>query len=139
MGFGISAAAPAYQEWRMSSKSCPSGRPRSAAQNKAFEAVPAIDDRVGNLPTWALPTNQNAARDDLRPRLQTPVATVPPPLGSFTTPVPLLTVKEAATLLRVSAKTIRRLIEREELQAVRIGRSVRLRSADVLRIIEQGK
>jgi excisionase family DNA binding protein len=50
-----------------------------------------------------------------------------------------MTVKEAATLLRVSTKTIRRLIKREELQAVRIGRTVRLRPADVLRIIEYGQ
>jgi integrase/recombinase XerD len=39
-----------------------------------------------------------------------------------------MTVDDAAELLRVSSKTIRRLIERGELEAVRIGRSVRLRS-----------
>jgi excisionase family DNA binding protein len=47
-----------------------------------------------------------------------------------------MTVNDAAALLCVSTKTIRRLIKRKELQAVRIGRSVRLRPADLLRIIE---
>jgi excisionase family DNA binding protein len=50
-----------------------------------------------------------------------------------------MTIKDAATLFRVSTKTIRRLIQREELQAVKIGRSIRIRSVDVLRVIEQGQ
>jgi excisionase family DNA binding protein len=122
----------------MNGKARPSGRPRSASP-KAFEPISGIRECAGGLPAWALQTSQNAVADELRQRLQTPAAALPSALGSFTPPAPLLTVKETATLLRVSAKTIRRLIEREELQAVRIGRLVRLRSADVLQIIEQGQ
>jgi excisionase family DNA binding protein len=47
-----------------------------------------------------------------------------------------MTVNDVATLLGVSPKTVRRLIERGELRVVRIGRSVRLRKKDVLQIIE---
>jgi excisionase family DNA binding protein len=109
------------------------------ARNKSFEQVSAIDDRAGNLPAWALPTNQYAAADDLRLRAQNPMTGAPSPPGSVSTATRLMTVNEASTLLRVSAKTIRRLIERGELPPVRIGRSVRLRPTDVLRIIEHGQ
>ena len=40
---------------------------------------------------------------------------------------PLLTVREAATLLKVSPRTIRRMIDDERLRAVRLGRIVRIR------------
>jgi excisionase family DNA binding protein len=46
--------------------------------------------------------------------------TKPPSEGRF------LTVSEAAARLQVSAKTIRRLIERGDLPALRIGRLVRI-------------
>jgi excisionase family DNA binding protein len=111
----------------MRAKGTPSGRRRSAAP------VSAIHERAGNLPRWAFEIHQNASADEMR--LVAPDADC----RSATTEARLMTVKEAATLLRVSTKTIRRLIKREELQAVRIGRTVRLRPADVLRIIEYGQ
>ena len=46
-------------------------------------------------------------------------------------PTPLLTVKEVATILRVSERTVRRLIAEGKLGVVRIGRSVRVKH-DVL-------
>jgi len=49
----------------------------------------------------------------------------------------LITVAEAAMILHVSTKTVRRLIEQGELDSVRIGRSVRIRPADVERIIPE--
>lgn len=52
-------------------------------------------------------------------------------------PVPLLTVSDAAFLLAVSVKTIRRLIERGELPSVRIGRAIRIRPVDLQALIER--
>lgn len=52
--------------------------------------------------------------------------------------LPLLRVDEAAALLRVSTKTIRRLVGREDLRAVRIGRSVRIHSSEIDRLIAAG-
>jgi excisionase family DNA binding protein len=46
----------------------------------------------------------------------------------------LLTIQQTAALLNVSSKTIHRLIGRGELAAVRVGRSIRLRSADLERL-----
>ena len=46
--------------------------------------------------------------------------------------ITLMTVAEAATTLRVSTKTIRRMIARGELQCVKIGRLVRIRAEVIL-------
>jgi excisionase family DNA binding protein len=46
-----------------------------------------------------------------------------------------MTVGEAATILHVSTRTIRRLTERGELRAVRIGRSLRIRPGDIEHMI----
>jgi excisionase family DNA binding protein len=42
----------------------------------------------------------------------------------------LLTVPEVAAGLRVSTKTVRRMVEKGEIQAVRIGRAIRISEAD---------
>jgi excisionase family DNA binding protein len=123
----------------MRRRACPSGRAQSATRNKTFEPVSAIDERASNLPAWAISINQNAGADDLRRRPQLQWLRFGTHWNFSRPPAPLMTVDDAAELLRVSSKTIRRLIERGELEAVRIGRSVRLRSADVFRIIEQGQ
>ena len=47
----------------------------------------------------------------------------------------LMTVAEVATALRVSTKTIRRMIARGELQHVKIGRLVRVRAEDIVQYI----
>jgi excisionase family DNA binding protein len=46
-----------------------------------------------------------------------------------------MTIGEAATILHVSPRTIRRIIERGELEVVRIGRSIRVRREDIKQII----
>jgi excisionase family DNA binding protein len=46
-----------------------------------------------------------------------------------------MTVGEAATILHVSARTIRRSIGRGDIPAVRMGRSVRIRVEDIEHII----
>ena len=49
-----------------------------------------------------------------------------------------LTVAEAAALLRVSEKTVRRLITHGDLKAVRIGRSVRIHFTELENLIAGG-
>ena len=50
----------------------------------------------------------------------------------------LLCVDEAATILKVSSKTVRRLLARGDLRAVRIGRLVRIPSSEFDRLIASG-
>ena len=50
----------------------------------------------------------------------------------------LLRVDEAATILNVSSKTIRRLTARGDLKAVRIGRLVRIRFSEIESLIARG-
>jgi excisionase family DNA binding protein len=52
---------------------------------------------------------------------------------------PLLTVAQAATILSVSERTVRRLIASRLLRAVWIGRSVRLRPRDIERLVVGGE
>ena len=51
---------------------------------------------------------------------------------------PLLTVAQAATILSVSERTVRRLIVSGTIRGIRIGRSVRLRPRDIERWIAGG-
>ena len=50
----------------------------------------------------------------------------------------LLTIKDVATILRVSTKTVRRSIDRGQLETVRIGRAIRIRPESVMRLIKGG-
>ena len=50
----------------------------------------------------------------------------------------LLSYKQAASLLNVCSRTLRRMVDAGQLQAVRIRRRVLFRSADISRIQEQG-
>jgi excisionase family DNA binding protein len=50
----------------------------------------------------------------------------------------LLTVSEVAAAMRVSTMTIYRLIKAGELAAVRVGRSYRIREADVAAYLARG-
>ena len=56
-----------------------------------------------------------------------------------TEPPRLLRVREAASLLGVSEKTIRRLISSRQLPCVRIQRLLRLHAADLVRFVEARK
>ena len=49
-----------------------------------------------------------------------------------------LTVAEAAVMLKVSEKTVRRLITSMDLNAIRIGRSVRIPFSEIDRLIAGG-
>jgi excisionase family DNA binding protein len=82
------------------------------------------------IPAWAL-----QQRSDPKPgeEIASPVGGKP---HSSSCPfAPLMTIGETATILHVAPRTIRRMIKRGELHAVRIGRSLRIRRQDIERII----
>ena len=51
----------------------------------------------------------------------------------------LLTLQELAQILRLSDKTIRRLVAARRLPCIRLGRVLRFRPADLLRFVEARK
>ena len=51
----------------------------------------------------------------------------------------LLTVEEAADLLRVDKTTVRRWLRQDKLKGIRIGKAWRLRAADIHDLVEQPK
>jgi excisionase family DNA binding protein len=50
----------------------------------------------------------------------------------------LVTIAEAAASLRISQRSVRRLIESGRVESVRIGKSRRLRRSDLLTVAERG-
>lgn len=54
-------------------------------------------------------------------------------------PVQLLTGRDAAKALAVSLRTLRTLVQRGDLRAVRIGRSVRFDPGDLRRLVDERK
>ncbi len=52
---------------------------------------------------------------------------------------PLLTIHELALVLRLSEKTVRRLVAARRIPCIRLGRVLRFRSADLLRFVEARK
>lgn len=50
----------------------------------------------------------------------------------------LLTVRQAADQLSLAERTIRRMIDTDQLPAVRLGRSIRIRQEDILHIVRMG-
>lgn len=53
-------------------------------------------------------------------------------------PEPLLSVADAAAFLRVSGRTVRRLLARGELGASRVGRQLRIGRAELLAYLRRG-
>lgn len=49
-----------------------------------------------------------------------------------------VTVPEAALILRVSKMTVYRMIHRENLESIRVGRSFRIRSDSLRRVVAEG-
>jgi excisionase family DNA binding protein len=102
-------------------------------------AAESAPEERGKIPSWAL---QPFDLDEWR--VQAPSGLIPSAsphsVDKSSTPTgppiaPLMTVAEAATALRVSPKTIRRMIARGELHHVRIGRLVRTRAKDIVQYI----
>ena len=84
------------------------------------------------VPTWA----QEPRIAPLRP-LKTSLSDGSSASSVSATPA-LLRMIEAAAILQVSSKTVRRLLARGDLRAVRIGRSVRIHSAELDNLIAGG-
>jgi excisionase family DNA binding protein len=80
--------------------------------------------------TDAMGTSTSAALDP---------APIARPARLLPTLEPLLTLGEVAALLRVSGKTVQRLVAARRLPCVRIGRRVRFTSADVFRFVAARK
>jgi excisionase family DNA binding protein len=93
--------------------------------------IHSVVDRgqADKIPAWAL----QPPHDAKEPRDAAVFAA--PDIAGRGSMSPLMTVGEAATVLRVSTRTIRRLIRRGELCGVTIGRSIRIRPQDIKRII----
>src|SRR5262249_58826108 len=114
-------------------------KPLAAAQAHKIESA---DDfrRSDEIPAWALQQLHEANGSDIQ---QTPSR--PANLAVFAAPdiagrgslTPLMTVGEAATLLRVSPKTVHRLVAGGELHRVRIGRSIRISADEIHRFVLQ--
>jgi excisionase family DNA binding protein len=84
---------------------------------------------VRDLPVWALQQQSS-------PELCDDIASVAGQSQVGSDPlVPLMTIGETAAVLRVAPRTIRRMIERGELKAVRVGRSIRIRPGEIRQII----
>ena len=82
-------------------------------------AEPALGGDRSELPDWI-------RNRDLTAERTSGAAPLSPVITSH-----VLTMREVADVLRVSSRTVRRMIDRGELQAVRIGRSVRVQRAAV--------
>jgi len=88
---------------------------------------------VGDVPLWARVTsNGKAVVVGAAERMTLPVFD-PNSLSSSS----LLTIANVAALLQVSTKTVRRLIERGELDAIRIGRSIRIQPGALTLLISR--
>jgi excisionase family DNA binding protein len=72
----------------------------------------------------------------VEPAFSPPFAAPPPPprpcRPHATAPEPLLSVTDTAAHLRVSTKTVRRLLARGELGASRVGRQLRISRSELL-------
>lgn len=102
----------------------------------SFERPVASEGR-SEIPAWAVQARWND-RSNNQPRRYTRPCSGSAVRTDDSRPVALtalMTVAEAAAVLRVSTKTIRRLIARGALGRVKIGRALRLRSVDLDRYI----
>lgn len=90
---------------------------------------------VRDLPAWALQENSDPKRQEET----TAIGSVAGQSQASPAPLlPLMTIPETAAILHVAPKTISRMIKRGTLDAVRIGRSIRIRHEDVRHIIFGG-
>lgn len=101
------------------------------ASRRGTHAAEPASNAAGNIPSWA-----SEAFDLVGPAapsgLPSPCSQASADAAAIgSRPDPLLTVAEAATALRVSTKTVRRLIARGELRRVSVGRLVRIQAEDM--------
>jgi excisionase family DNA binding protein len=103
--------------------------PAASRRNNDVEAP-------GAIPSWASQAFNHSEPSDPAPAgLTSRCSSQSANASAARAFIPLMTVSEAATALRVSTKTIRRMIARGELQHVKIGRLVRVRAEDIVQYI----
>ena len=86
----------------------------------------------GAIPAWAY-ANTKASSADQQSHSQAEAHTSTPyPSALYQTYSSLITIAEAASILSVSTKTIRRLIKQGEITIIRIGRSIRIHKQDLV-------
>ena len=104
----------------------------ASPRNTAAESTLEGRDRI---PSWASqPFDLDEPPSDPAPTGVTSPCSPHSSRAARTRPssfAPLMTVVEAATALRVSTKTIRRMIARGELRRVSVGRLVRIRAEEI--------
>jgi excisionase family DNA binding protein len=105
------------------------GRPNGAEEPGALKGP-------GEIPAWAfLPSDQDGPSDSAPTYLTSRSLDASAARIAASPFRPLMTVAEAAAVLRVSTKTIRRMLSRDELNRVIIGRLMRIRAEDIERHI----
>ena len=92
---------------------------------RVMKREPKLPVLTAAVPAWA----QELQVAPLRP-VRTPHGTASPSESGSPTQV-FLRVDEAAAILKVSSKTVRRLLARGDLKAARIGRLVRIPSSEI--------
>ena len=85
-------------------------------------------------PQPAGPRPESAAAEDATPRRPEPPAVDEAPVAPG-----LLTTSETAALLQVHPRTVQRLVERGQLEAIRLGTAVRFDPGDVAALTEREK
>jgi excisionase family DNA binding protein len=105
-----------------------------ALDHTGTSATPAPIERP-TIPSWASLCFEVNAPTSVLSRSSTHASSDELASAGTFAVAPLMTVTEAATLLRVTSRTVRRMIKRGELDAVRIGRSIRIRTEDIKQII----
>jgi excisionase family DNA binding protein len=87
----------------------------------------------GTIPSWASQAFDLNEPSDPAPAPSTSCcSSKSADAGATRAFIHLMTVAEVATALRVSTKTIRRMIARGELQHVKLGRLIRVRAEDIV-------
>jgi excisionase family DNA binding protein len=111
-------------------------RPTCHALDDAGESPPNAEATTPtSLPDWARGSGfpgPNVVSRKSRPRSTDAALSIPQDRRSGD----LMTVPETASRLRVSTKTVRRVIARGELHAVRIGRAIRIHPEEIERLIK---
>ena len=90
------------------------------------------DKMIRDVPAWAL---QERSDPKFQEEISSSGSVAGQPEATSAPLLPLMTISETAAILHLAPRTVRRMISRGELYAVRIGRSVRIRREDIRQII----
>lgn len=109
-------------------KSTPATRSRATVHNGGATSTSEMPART-ITPAWALQHHS-----DPKPREMIASLITSQPHSDSSAFAPLMTISETARIFHVAPRTVRRMIRRDELHAVRIGRSIRIRAEEISRL-----